>query len=223
MTSPDLRRITGAAAVTGAALTLVELPLYFVYSGPPPDWNVFTRSLFGLAGLTALIVFFTGFGYLVKRARPELDWLGALITNAGLLWLTVALVSTGLEVGAVIQAPDPIDPTITVSGTYILYGTISRFLEALMLAALGFAAHRTALLPHWTARSAYLLAAINLAFIPSLFFGNTPANFYAANGWGTTATVGGLTMLWLLTIGITLIRTRGKTSAEPAAEPAITH
>ncbi|WP_067574360.1 TetR/AcrR family transcriptional regulator C-terminal domain-containing protein [Nocardia acidivorans] len=35
-----LRRVTGTAAVIGAVLTLVEIPLYFVYDGPPPDWNV---------------------------------------------------------------------------------------------------------------------------------------------------------------------------------------
>ncbi|MRH93205.1 hypothetical protein GFY24_38295 [Nocardia sp. SYP-A9097] len=220
MDSSTLRRTTGTAALIGAALTLIEVPLYFMYDGPPPDWNVFTRSLFGLAGITSLIVFMTGFGFLVKRAEPEADWLGALATNAGLAWLTVALVSTGLEVGAVIQAADPIDPTITVSGTYILYGTISRFLEALFFCAFGFAVQQTAVLPQWTARSAFVLAAIHLAFVPSLFFGNTPANFYAANGWGTTATMGGLTMLWLLAIGRETARHPRKVPGRVSAESA---
>ncbi|MFE6859020.1 hypothetical protein [Nocardia sp. NPDC057668] len=218
----DLRRLTGAAALLGAGLTFVQLPLYFVYAGPPPDWNILTRALFGLAGMMALLVFFTGLGQLVKRALPELDWLGALITNAGLLWLAMVLVATGLEVGATIQSPDPIDPTITVSGTYILYGTVSRFLETLLFAATAYAITRTALLPRWTARTAYLLAAINLAFTPSLFFGNTPANFYAANGWGTTATMGGLTMTWLVAAGIALVRTPA--GAEPGTpERAVAH
>ncbi|MGX1807481.1 hypothetical protein ACWIGI_17320 [Nocardia sp. NPDC055321] len=221
-TSPDLRRLTGAAALLGAGLTFVQLPLYFVYAGPPPDWNILTRALFGLAGMMALLVFFTGLGQLVKHARPELDWLGAIITNAGLLWLAMVLVSTGLEVGATIQAPDPIDPTITVSGTYILYGTISRFLEALMFAATAYAIHRTALLPRWAARTAYILAAVNLAFTPSLFFGNTPANFYAANGWGTTATMGALTMTWLVAAGVALVR--GRSGVEPGTpERAVAH
>ncbi|MFQ6327845.1 hypothetical protein ACLMAL_17135 [Nocardia sp. CWNU-33] len=52
-----------------------------------------------------------------------------------------------------------------------------------------------------------VLALINIAFVPSLFFGNTPADFYAANGWGTTASVGGLTMLWILAVGCTLTTT----------------
>ncbi|WP_067574359.1 hypothetical protein [Nocardia acidivorans] len=142
----------------------------------------------------------------MKRTLPEADWIAGIAVNAGLIWLTVALVSTGLEVGAVIQSPDPIDPTITVSGTYILYGTISRFLEALMFCAFGFAVRRTRALPDWTANSAFVLSLVHLAFVPSMFFGNTPANFYAANGWGTTASLGGVTMLWLLAVGITTAR-----------------
>lgn len=202
MDAKAIRRVTGIAGLIAALLMLVELPLYFVYDGAPPDSIVLTRSLFGLAGLTLLVVFISGLGHLLKQTAY--DWVGTVAATAGLLWLAVAFVGTGLEVGAVIQAPAPIDPTITVSGTYILYGTVSRLLEGLFLAALGFAVSRTAILPRWIGRSALLLALINFGFVPSLFFGNTPANFYAANGWGTTATVGGLTMLWTLAVGIAM-------------------
>lgn len=210
-----LRRTTGLAAVIGAALTLVELPLYFIYPGPPPDWNILTRSLFGLGGIIAYVVFMNGFAHLVKRADARYDWVGSLAAAAGFLWLAMVLVSTSLEVGATIQSPESIDPTISVSGTYILYGTTSRLLEALFLVAFAIAVLRTHLLPEWTARSAFVLAAINLAFVPSLFFGNTPANFYAANGWGTTATVGGLTMLWLLSIGVALTKESSLRTTRP--------
>ncbi|MEV6279503.1 hypothetical protein [Nocardia sp. NPDC051832] len=208
MDSTTIRTATGAAGLIATALTLVELPLYFVYAGPPPDWNVFTRSLFGLTGLTLFVVFMSGLRYLVKAHAPQYEWAGGLVTAAGLMWITIAFVAMGLEVGAVIEAPEPIDPTITVTGTYILYGSISKLLMALFLGAFGFVMSKTRLLPAWTARSAYLLAVIQLLFVPSLFFGNNPANFYAANGWGTTATMGGLIMLWLLAISVTLLRTR---------------
>jgi hypothetical protein len=206
MDANAIRRATGIAGFVAAILTLIELPMYFVYDGPPPDSNVLTRSVFGLTGLTLLIVFMSGLGYLLKQTAYE--WVGSVAATAGLMWLTAAFVSMALEVGAVIEAPEPIDPTITVSGTYILYGTISRLLDGLFFAAIGFAVLRTALLPRWVAWSAWVLALINVAFIPSLYFGNTPANFYAANGWGTTATVGGLTMLWILAVSATLAMTR---------------
>ncbi|WP_067711133.1 hypothetical protein [Nocardia yamanashiensis] len=215
MDTPTLRRVTGTAAVIGAACTFVVLPLYFVYDGPPPDWNILTRTLFALIGMTMTVVFITGFGYLVKRADPELDFIGALVATAGTLWMAMAFVGVGLETGAAIQSDVDIDPTIAVSGTYILYGSISRILEALFWTCIGFAVLRTRLLPAWTARMTYALAVINLLFVPSLFFGNTPANFYAANGWGTTATVGGLAYLALLAIGITLVRTSSRRTTAP--------
>jgi hypothetical protein len=200
----QIQRITGATAFAGAGCTLIELPLYFVYSGAPPDANVLTRCLLGLIGVTLFVVFMSGLAAVVRHRDPEREWFGSLAAAAGTAWLTVVLVSTGLEVGAVIAAPEPIDPTITVTGTYILYGTVSRLLEGLFLVAFAVAAAR--LLPRWCIVTSWVLAAVNFAFVPSLFFGNTPANFYAANGWGTTATVGGLTMLWLFAIGIALYR-----------------
>lgn len=208
-----VRRVTGIAGLVAAICTLIEVPLYFIYSGPPPDSNVLTRATFGLVGMTLLVVFMTGIRHLMKDTAYE--WVGALAATAGLAWVTVLFVSTGLEVGAVIAAPGPIDPTITVTGTYILYGTIARLLEGLFLASFGVAVLRTGLLPRWAGWSAYLLAAVNLAFVPSLFFGNDPANFYAANGWGTTATLGALTMLWLLVVNITMLATRSRRSLVP--------
>ncbi|MFD3591497.1 hypothetical protein ACFWU5_02125 [Nocardia sp. NPDC058640] len=200
-----IQRITGAAAFLGAGCTLIELPLYFVYAGAPPDTNVLTRCLLGLVGITLFIVFMSGVAYLVKHRDPEREWFGSLAGRAGTAWLTVVLVSTGLEIGAVIAAPEPIDPTISVTGTYVLYGTVSRLMEGLFLVAFAIATAR--LLPRWCIAASWALAAVNCAFVPSLYFGNVPADFYAANGWGTTATVGGFTTLWLFAIGTALYRT----------------
>jgi hypothetical protein len=52
------------------------------------------------------------------------------------------------------------------------------------------------------------LAIVNLGFIPSVFYGMDPENFYAANGWGSTASIGALFMLWTGTLGLTILRTR---------------
>lgn len=148
----------------------------------------------------------TTFRELVKRVAPAHEWAGSLAFATGLVYATVTLVSMGLEAGAVIAVDHPIDPTIDVSGTYILYGSISRLVLALFLTAVGHAVTRTRLLPRWTGRSAYVLAGLNLAFVPSLFFGNDPAFFYAANGWGTTALMGAALSYWLLALGICTYR-----------------
>ncbi|MFD4872136.1 hypothetical protein ACFWOB_02040 [Streptomyces sp. NPDC058420] len=202
MNEMTARRLTGGAGIAAAVALIVEVPLYFVYSGPPPDANVLARLLIGIVALAFLLVFVTAFRDLVKRVHPDYEWAGSLAFTAGLVYTTITLVSSGLEAGAVIAADHPID----VSGTYILYGSISRLMLALFLTALGLAVTRTGLLPRWTGRSAYVLAGINLVFVPSLFFGNTPAHFYAANGWGTTALMGAILSYWLLALGISTYR-----------------
>jgi len=204
------RRLTGAAGIAAAVAFIVEVPLYFVYSGPPPDANVLARLLIGIVALAFLIVFVTAFRELVKRIRPEYEWAGSIAFATGLVYATVTLVSSGLEAGAVIATDHRIDPTITVNGTYILYGSISRLMLAIFLTAVGVAVTRTNLLPRWVGRSAYALAAVNLVFVPSLFFGNTPAHFYAANGWGTTALMGAILSYWLLAVGISTYRSASR-------------
>ncbi|MFF2996519.1 hypothetical protein ACFVTC_18400 [Streptomyces sp. NPDC057950] len=206
MNETVVRRLTGLASIVTAAAFIVEVPLYFVYSGPPPDSNVLARLLIGILALAFLIVFVTAFRELVKQVNPAHEWIGTMAFATGLVYSTITLVSSGLEAGAVIAADHPIDPTVTVSGTYVLYGAISRLMIALFLTAVGFAISRTKLLPPWTGRSAFVLAAVNLLFVPSLFFGNTPAHFYTANGWGTTALMGALFSYWMLALGISIYR-----------------
>ncbi|MFJ9535691.1 hypothetical protein ACIRPX_00320 [Streptomyces sp. NPDC101225] len=204
------RRLTGAAGIAGAAALIVEVPLYFVYSGPPTDANVLARLLIGIVALAFLVVFVTAFRELVRHASPACEWAGSIAFATGLVYATITLVSSGLEAGAVIATDHRIDPTIAVNGTYILYGSISRLMLAFFLTAVGVAVSRANLLPRWVGRSAYVLAAVNLVFVPSLFFGNTPAHFYAANGWGTTALMGAILSYWLLAVSISTYRSASR-------------
>ncbi|MEV6796452.1 hypothetical protein AB0M87_31725 [Streptomyces sp. NPDC051320] len=217
------RRLTGLAGLATAAALIIEVPLYFLYSGPPPDANVLARLLIGIVALAFMVMFVTAFRELVKRVDPAYEWVGSMAFAAGLVYATVTLVSSGLEAGAVIATDHPIDPTITVSGTYILYGSISRLMLAFFLTAVGYAISHTNLLPRWTSRSAYVLAAVNLAFVPSLFFGNSPAHFYAANGWATTALMGAILSYWLLALGISIYRSSQRVTRSAAGSPQLQH
>ncbi|MGW0582364.1 hypothetical protein ACWD25_42025, partial [Streptomyces sp. NPDC002920] len=71
--------------------------------------------------------------------------------------------------------------------------------------------------------SAYVLAGTNLAFVPSLFFGNDPAFFYAANGWATTALMGAVLSYWLLALGVTTYRSAARVAPATAAHAAAPH
>lgn len=213
--------MTGVAGLVAATAIMVQIPLYFVHPGAPPDSNVLTRSLLGLISLACLLVFMTSVGSILRDAGPAHAWVGTLVTGVGTAMVTVVLVSTGLEVGAVIAAAEPIDPTVEVSGTYILYGSIARLLEAVFLGGFAFGVLKTRVLPAWTGWTATALAAVNLAFVPSLYFGNTPAHFYAANGWGTTAAVGGLFTVWVLMVSIATLTRARRQEPEVTVAPSV--
>jgi hypothetical protein len=127
-----------------------------------------------VALLGCLLLFVAGFRELIKTVSPGAEWIGNIASAAGLVYVAITLVSSGLEAGAVIATDHPIDPTISVSGTYILYGSIGRMLLGMFLCAVGYAIGRTRVLPRWTGRSAYALGAVSFACIPSMFFGNKP-------------------------------------------------
>jgi len=62
-------------------------------------------------------------------------------------------------------------------------------------------------MPAWLAWLAFLIAFINLAFVPAMFFGYDAAQFYSAVGWGTTATAPVLVVCWILIASIIMLRT----------------
>ena len=73
MNEMSARRLAGGAGIAAAVALIVEEPLYFVYSGPPPDANVLARLLIGIVALAFLLGFVTAFRELVKRVNPEYE------------------------------------------------------------------------------------------------------------------------------------------------------
>ncbi|OHV34063.1 hypothetical protein CC117_22455 [Parafrankia colletiae] len=205
-------------------LLLAQTPLYFMYSGAPPDWNVLTRILLSLFGCAFLIAFLVGFWNILRHADPTLDWVATTALCAGLVYVTGVLVSQSLEAGTVIVSEVPVDPTVDgplAPGQFLLYGATGRTMTALFLVASGFAVSRTRLLHSWVGATAYLLAAANLAFVPSVFFGSDAADFYSAVGWGATAFAASFLMFWVLAVGIAILRLAGVegNATMPAPEP----
>ncbi len=61
MNEVGVQHWTGVAGIGFVALNMIVIPLYFVYSGPPPAWNVLTRILMNMLALLVLIAFLVGF------------------------------------------------------------------------------------------------------------------------------------------------------------------
>lgn len=201
------RKLTGTCALLVAALSLVAIPLYFLYSGPPPASNVLIRDLITVVVFTIFLVFTTGLKRVIGRGA---GLAGEIAGTSGLVYAAMTLVSASLETGVVLEYPDGSkDPTIDgplANGIVLLHGPIARLLLAVFFLALAVAVRRTDALPRRVRTGSVLLALVNLAFVPSLFFGMDPANFYAANGWGSTASIGMLNMLWIGAIGAAILR-----------------
>jgi hypothetical protein len=206
----DVRLITGLSGVAIGILGTAVVPLYFMYSGAPPAWNVLTRNLLGLISLALLIVFVTGLREVLHQADSRYDWVANLVHSAGLIFVTVRLVAVSLEVGGVLGNPDgTVDPTIhgpLAEGNMLLHGSVTRIVTVVLLAAAGFAILRTRALPTWAGWSAYAIAVVNLAFVPSLYFGKDAAQFYSAVGWGNSALTASFFLYWILACSIAMLR-----------------
>jgi hypothetical protein len=211
-----VRRWTAWAGVLVTVSALGTVPLYFMYDGPPPSWNVLARALATLLGAAGLVVFFTGFRDLVRRALPSLDWPASLFATCGTLLVAVSLLAAAHEAGVVYGAPSgTLDPTIDgplAQANILLHGSVKRLLMAMMLLAGGFIGVRARLVPRWNGWFAYAIALCNLAFVPSMFASTDVTRFYGTHGWGNSAFCGSLIVYWILATSIALLNQR---SGEP--------
>jgi hypothetical protein len=205
-------KLTGISGVLSGVMAIVVVPLYFMYGGPPPAWNVLTRTLLGVVMMAVLLVFFTGLRQLIQKASHGNDGIASIAYGAGLTYVAVTLVSISMEAGVPLYTPDgALDPTIDgplAAGTVLIHGPIARILTIVLLVSVGYAVSRTKVLSGWVSKSAYIIAAANLAFIPSLYFGMNPANFYAANGWGSTASISSVLLYWSAAVGVAVLGQR---------------
>ncbi|MFF9172384.1 MULTISPECIES: hypothetical protein [unclassified Streptomyces] len=216
--APDLPSTTfaGRAGMAVGALSVPMVALYFVYSGPPPQWNVLTRSLLTLVIMAVL----TAFGVALARLLPRDDTgrrtiVGQLSIVSLLTYVAVILFATSLEAGTPLAFPDRgMDPTTDgplAAAMALAHGPIAHLWIAMFF--LGFAraaqqstAAASPVVPRWTLRGAVVVGAINLLAIPSLYFGMDATHFYAVNGWGADALVGLITLVWIGLIGLGIHR-----------------
>ncbi len=208
----SVRKITSGAGLIAGVTVLISVPLYFMYGGAPPAWNVLTRDLITLLTCGGLLVFVAGFSHLAGRLSPAAGFPSLVAAGAGFIFIAISLVTVSLEAGVVFGAPDgSLDPTIDgplAHANMLAHGPIKRLLTAIYLFAAGYAALRAGLLPASLRWAGYLIALINLAFVPSLYFGTDPTNFYAVHSWANSAVTGSFLFYWVIAASIVLILAR---------------
>jgi len=192
----SVRNVTAAAGLIAGASVLVSVPLYFMYGGAPPAWNVLTRDLITLLTCAGLLVFVAGISHLAARLSPSAGFASLIAAGSGFIFIAI---------------DGSLDPTIDgplAQANMLAHGPIKRLLTAVYLFAAGHAALRAGLLPDWLRRAGYVIALINLAFVPSLYFGTDPTDFYAVHSWANSAVTGSLLVYWMIAASIVLIVAR---------------
>ena len=206
MSDLSVQHWTGVFGIVFVALNLIVIPLYFIYSGPPPVRNVLTRVFISMFALTGLIAFQVGFRYSILQVDSDLEWLGTLCLAFGLANATLTFVADSLQAGTVLGKTGYLDPTLVGSGaekTMIIYGPMSRLLSAVFLVSAGSAILTTVVLPAWIGWFAFIVGIVQLAFVPTIFSTTDPARFYSVNGWGIPV-AGGLYLLWIFATSVFL-------------------
>ncbi|MEN3017356.1 MAG: hypothetical protein ABC612_08145 [Candidatus Methanosuratincola petrocarbonis] len=223
-------------------LLVVAFPLYFMIGTPRPlaDATRFTDYLTkssGIALTTKLVdtlyiagflVFLAGFRHLIRKARPEYEWVSTLVFGVGLVGAAVTLVGDTLGAGAALDTFNKPDPTVVralTEATLPAFGAIGLIISAFFLASASYAILATRALPRWTGWVGYIGAILNVVAVPSIYGGNDfmeaaiAAGGTASSGFYSYATsVAGLVFLvWLFSAAISMIVKREAVAPTPVA------
>ena len=147
MTELRLRRNTGIFGLVATVISLTQLPLYFMYTGAPPQWDILTRVMVSIIGSAIFIVFLTGFRLVIRQASREMEWASTIALVSGLMWLTFSSVAQSMEAGTAIVSKIPIDRQWMVSSpqaNFSCLDPLARLMTTLFLSASGFGASRIA-------------------------------------------------------------------------------
>ena len=134
MTESGLRRNTGIFGSVATLISLTQLPLYFIYPGAPPQWDILTRVMVSILGSAILIVFLAGFRLVLRRDGLEMEWASTTAFVSGLMWLIFSSVAQSMEAGTAIVSKIPIDPTVDgvlQPGQFLLVGSIGRLMNSI--------------------------------------------------------------------------------------------
>lgn len=229
-----MRRWTGIAAITVAALLLAE---FFVRlgMGDRPDLDdgealaAFLEStryttlvviMIDTFLMTSMIVLFAGLRQLHTHARPDLQWLADLAFGAGLVFVTITLIGDAMEGGSALDAfggsPDPSAMRALTEGYTLLFGATGCVLIALIAGAHGYSTLLSGALPAWTGWVAITVAGLNLLAVPTMYGGTSTNDFWSAGGTGVTLLATFPFFAWAVVVGIATIRGR---RSKPAHVP----
>lgn len=230
MTISNLKvhRWAGISGILFFVLGIAEFPLWFIGGRVPlfSDEANFSnyvarnstlflaRTFMDLFILLSMTVFLAGFRHLIRQKHNDYEWAASLFFGFGLIWIAMTLVSDSITGGAALDTvgivPDPTAIRALIEETLLMFGSAGTALAGALLATAGFVILATKVLPRWIGWFALISSTINFAFIPSMFFGTDPNQFYSEAGLGIAFGSVLPLVIWILLTSILMITKREK-------------
>jgi hypothetical protein len=241
MTDQKIYRIAGISALACIATFFIEFPFYFVRSPFPglaasnklADFaarnatNIMSCVFLDLIILSLIMVFMAGVRHLIRKANPQDEWLASLFYGVGLVYVTLTFVADSLQASIVIDAFNPPADGVIVramlESTLMLYGSIALWLMALFMAILSYVTQLSGALPRWSAWVGYVCALACLAFVPTMFVHHVDLfGLYNPACLAAQAFASGFPLaVWMIVIGILMLRKRDPSPVQSASNPRI--
>jgi hypothetical protein len=223
---PDARLLTGTSGFAVAVLLLVEFgvrtslgPRPALDNGPAlaafvsrTSTQTLVITLTDTLMMACLIVFLAAFRQLVTQAEGDLEWITAIVFGAGLVFIGITLVGDSMEAGGALGTVSTSADSSTVrtltEGYLLLFGPVSYVLVALVSAASGYVILASKALPRWTGVFSFVVAALNIAAVPTAFGGTDDTKFFSIGGSGGAVFATFPWIAWVVMVGVLSLRER---------------
>jgi hypothetical protein len=233
--SPDVGLWTGVSATAVAGLLLAEFITRMTMGRRPEldDGAALTAFMNRAARQTLniilidtvlmafVIVFLACFRQIITHRRHDLQWIADLAFGAGLIFVAVTLVGDAMEGGAALDTygviPDASSIRALTEGHMLIFGTVACVLLSLVSAASGYVTIASGAFPRWTGIVAWIVAALNILAVPTMFGGTSDASFVSAGGVGVAIFATFPWLAWVITVGFVTIRERIRTRSRSLA------
>jgi len=219
-------RIAGSLGLIACLIAFAEFPLWFVGESMPKFWDAtafsefvarhstlyLTRTLMDLFIFSLLIVFFGGFRYLIVKTQPSCEWLGTTFFGTAAIYIALTLISDSFAGTIALHTINgKVDPTVVRTlneSTLLLFGSVTEVLVATMMVIAAILIFNTKAIPKWTGLLSLITAVVNLAFVPTMYFGTDFTKYYSAAGDGPAATAPFMFIIWILVTAICMMKKR---------------
>jgi len=224
VSSPDVKRWTGVAAIGVAALLITEFVLHQVV-GPRPELDqsadladffvthhnmLLTIVLIDTVLMGNIIVFLGGFRQIITHARHDLQWIADITFGAGLVFVAITMVGDAMEAGSALDVvqltPDPSAIRALTEGHAVMFGATGCVLLAVISGSSAYTVLASRALPRWTGVVAWIVAGLQIFGLATIFGGTSDHFWFSSGGVGVTLTATFPWVAWVITVGIVTIQ-----------------